>query len=480
MRTRPRIGMDARRTLAFPARHSNREVEKEVIVRSTRLILIADATILLSNVVSSLIGARALGPAGRGDLLIVVLWPPVVAMLAGCGLPTAYRYWMAKEPERASRLFSNAVIYTAVVGVISIGLADLIVPHLVGQRSPEVMTLLRIYQVNIPAALFLDLMRGLLEGTRRFGWAGAARLIFFGVQAGGFAVLWYLGRFTVATATLTMISAQTAAMLLALIAVWKQLRPRWQPSWAEFKTSMSYGVRDYPGGVADFTTLRLDQLMLGAMASNVAIGLYVIAVRLSEVTTLAANAIAAALMPEVAASRARGKAESLWASSLRLTIYMHVLLLVPLWLGAPFILKTLFGASFVPATAAFRWLLLAAAVWGWGSIVISGLRGFGYPGLSTMARFSAAIVTGIALVILLPRLGITGAAIASLIGYSVMLIVALFIFIRKRRLSLWDCLRPQRRDILFASWKSARTFAFGRAADGAGGVGEIQDELAGV
>jgi len=449
-----------------------------VIVRSTRLILIADATILLSNVVSSLIGARALGPAGRGDLLIVVLWPPVVAMLAGIGLPTSYRYWMAKEPDRASRLFSNAVIYTAVVGVVSIGIADLIVPHLVGQRSPEVMTLLRIYQVNIPAALFLDLMRALLEGTRRFGWAGAARLIFFGVQAGGFALLWYLGRFTVATATLTMISAQTAAMLLALIAVWNQLRPRWQPSWTEFKTSMSYGLRDYPGGVADFTTLRLDQLMLGAMATNVAIGLYVIAVRLSEVTTLAAGAIAAALMPEVA-SQTGSKAESLWASSLRLAIYMHLLLLVPLWLGAPFILKTLFGQSFVPATASFRWLLLAAAAWGWGSIVISGLRGFGYPGLSTLARFSAAVVTGIALLILLPRLGITGAAFASLCGYSAMLIVALFIFIRKRQLSLWDCLRPRRQDIRFASWKSARSFAFGKAKAPIGTT-EVQDNLAGV
>jgi O-antigen/teichoic acid export membrane protein len=340
----------------------------------------------------------------------------------------------------------------------------------VGQRSAEVMTLLRIYQVNIPAALFLDLMRGLLEGTRRFGWAGLARLIFFGVQAAGFAALWMFGWFTVSTATLTMIAAQTAAMALALFAVWRQLRPQWQPSWTEFRTSMSYGLRDYPGNVADFTTLRLDQLMLGALASNVAIGLYVIAVRLSEVTTLAANAIAAALMPEVAASRTTDKAESLWARSLRLTIYLHVLILLPLWLGAPLILKTLFGQSFVPATPAFRWLLLAAAVWGWASIVISGLRGFGYPGLSTMARFAGAVVTAIVLPALLQRFGITGAAIASLIGYSAMLLVALLSFVRKRGLSLWDCVRPQRRDVLMANWKSARAFAFGKAADGAGDI----------
>jgi O-antigen/teichoic acid export membrane protein len=438
-----------------------------VIARNARLILIADITILLSNVVSSLIGARALGPAGRGDLLVIVLWPPVVAMLAGLGLPTAYRYWMAREPERVSSLFSNAVLYTLAVGVVSVALADLIVPHLVGQRSPQVMMLLRVYQVNIPAALFLDLMRGLLEGTRRFGWAGAARMIFFGVQAIGFAGLWSVGHLTVATAMITMITAQTTSMLLALIAVWRQLRPSWQPSWIEFKNSMHYALRDYPGGVADFTTLRLDQLVLAAMASNVAIGLYVVAVRLSEMTTLAADAIADALMPEVAASKAENRAELLWARSLRLAIYMHLVLLPPLWLAAPLLLRILFGERFVPATGAFRWLLLAAGVWSLGSIVISGLRGFGYPGLSTVAKFSAAAVTTVGLLVLLPRLGITGAAIASLIGYSVMLFISLFAFVKKRRLGLWSCLRPRWRDLLVPNWRSLLGFAFAKP-DGAG------------
>src|SRR5438105_826612 len=409
--------------------------------------------------ISSLVGARALGPAGRGDLLVVVLWPPVIAMLAGLGLPTAYRYWMAKEPERVSRLFSNAVIYTSIVGVISLVVADLIVPHLVGSRSPQVMTLLRIYQINIPAALFLNLMRGLLEGTRRFGWAGAARLLFFIVQGPGFAILWLLGNLTVATAAYTLIIGQTASTLLGVFAVWHQLSPRWQPSWSELKSSMHYGLRDYPGGVADFTTLRLDQLMLGAMASNVAIGLYVTAVRLSEMTTLAADAIADALMPEVASSKIASRAESLCARSLRLAIYMHLLLLPPLWLAAPLILKILFGQSFVPATGAFRWLLVAAGVWSCGSIVINALRGFGYPGLSTLARFAAALVTGVALVLLLPRFGIKGAAIASLIGYSVMLGVALFGFVKTRHLRLWtNCLRPQRRDLLVPNWRSLLGF----------------------
>ena len=430
-----------------------------MVIRSAKLILLTDISITTFSIVTSLVGARALGPAGRGDLLLITLWPIVIALLAEFGLPNAYRYWMAKEPDRVSRLFSNAVIYTLAMGAISVLLGELIVPHVVAERTPEVMLLIRVYMVNIPAVVFLNLMRGLLEGTRRFGWAGAARFIFFAVQSVGFGGLWLAGDLTVRTAAITMMVAQAASMLLALAAVWLQLRPRWQPNWIEFKTSMHYGMRDYAGGVADYATLRLDQLMLGAMASSTAMGLYVVAVRLSEITTFAAEAVADALMPEMAASRKGDGAEALLARSLRLTIYANLILLVPLWLVAPLMLRVLFGPNFVPAASAFRWLLIAAVVWSASAIVIRGLQGFGHPGLTTIARFLSALVTAGALLILLPRMGITGAAIASLIGYAVLLAVSLVALTHRRQLSFWQCLRPQRRDIPMAKIKALANFS---------------------
>jgi len=42
-----------------------------VIARSAKLIFITDVTILILTMISSLVGARALGPAGRGDLFVV-------------------------------------------------------------------------------------------------------------------------------------------------------------------------------------------------------------------------------------------------------------------------------------------------------------------------------------------------------------------------------------------------------------------------
>ena len=422
--------------------------------------MLTDIVITMFSVVTSLVGARALGPAGRGDLLLITLWPIVIAMMIEVGLPNAYRYWMAKDPSRVSALFANAIIYTIVLSAIAFVVGEFLIPKLIGQRSDEVMLLVRIYMVNIPGVVLLSLMRGLLEGTRRFGWAGAARLIFFAVQATGFGTLWFAGRLTVATATFTMIVAQAVAMTLAISVVLRELKPRFKPNWREFKTSMSYGLRDYAGVLADYTTLRVDQLMLGATATNAAVGLYVVAVRLSEMTTFIAGAAADALMPEVARSGKDDQPEALLARTLRLTTYINLIVLVPLWLLAPWMLRILFGPAFVEAASAFRWLLVAAIAWSASSIVIRGLQGFGYPGLTTIARFMSAGVSVVALLVLLPRMGITGAAIASLIGYSVLFVVSLLALVQRRRLAVWHYLRPRRQDIPLAQLRSMTNLGF--------------------
>ncbi len=403
---------------------------------------------------TSLLSAWALGPAGRGDLLVVMLWPPVVAMLVTFGLTQAHRYWVAKDPECVSMLFSNAILFSLVVGVLAIVVAELVIPHLVGTRSPEVMRLVRIYLLNIPAALLQFLMIGLLEGGRRFGWAGAARLVTFVVQAAAYLTLWLMGHLTVQTAAISAMFGQFAAMGLAVFAVWRQLRPHWKPSWSDWRDALHYGMRGYPGTVADFATLRMDQLLLGGLASSTAIGLYFVAVRLSEITAILADSVAVAVMPEVAAAKHGERADNLLARSLRLTVYTHLLILLPLWLAAPHILRFVYGESFSAAGGTLRILLFASVVLTAGGITVSGLNGFGHPGLSTIARVASAIVTLVALLTLLPRYGIAGAAIASLMGYSVMTLIAFFFLVQKRDRSLWSYLRPRTSDL---PWNQIRS-----------------------
>jgi enterobacterial common antigen flippase len=418
-----------------------------MLKRNIQLVFSTNALMLSSGVVTSLLSAWALGPTGRGDLMVVLMWPAIFSMVAQIGLPQAYRFWSAKRPDCVSALFSNAVVFTVVMGLVMLALAELVIPNLIGERSPEVLRLTRIYLMMIPILMLTDLTRGLLEGARRFTWVGALRLILFGVQLGSYIVLWFIGNLTVATATYTMIASLTASLLLSVFAVWHELRPSWDPKVSELRNTLRYGIRDYPGVLTEFVNWRMDLMMLVGMASSSAVGLYVVALRLADITSTLASSVGDALLPEVAASAKPEEATAVVTRSLRLTLTAHLLILVPLWIAAPYILRFAYGRSFVPVTNVLRMLMFASVVWSAGAIVISGLNGLGHPGLSAIARISSAAVMVVALLTWLPTRGIQGAAMASIVGYSVMFLVALFWFLRLRKITLWGCLRPRWDDL---------------------------------
>jgi O-antigen/teichoic acid export membrane protein len=402
---------------------------------------------LSCGVVTGLLSAWALGPAGRGNLMVVLMWPGIFSLAATIGLPQSYRFWTAKEPSCVSPLFSNAVIFTLVVGLITLGLAELLIPHLIGTRSPEVLHLARIYLLTIPLLMLTDLTRGLLEGARRFTWVGALRLIFFGLQCAVYIFLWSVGRLTLASATYTLMSSVVTSCLVSLFAVWHQLRPSWRPKFAELITTLRYGIRDYPGVLTEFINWRLDLIMLVGIASSSAVGLYTVAVRFADITCILASSVGDALMPEVAASEKAAEATNVVTRSLRLTLFCHLLILIPLWFAAPLILRFAYGDGFVAVTSVLRLLMCASVAWSAGAIVISGLNGLGHPGLSAIARIAAALVMVVSLLAWLPTRGIQGAALASLVGYSVMFVVALFWLLRRRQISLWESMRPRWSDI---------------------------------
>src|SRR4030095_13927502 len=252
-----------------------------MLKRNISVVFSTNALMLCSGVVTSLLSAWALGPTGRGDLMVVLMWPAIFSMVAQVGLSQAYRFWIAKRPECVSALFSNAVIITLVMGLLTLGLAEWIIPHLIGERSPEVLRLTRIYLLVIPMHMLTDLLRGLLEGARRFTWVGASRLILFGVQLASYVVLWMLGQLTVASSSYTMLVSIAASLLMTLFAVWRELRPKWQPNLSELGTTFRYGIRDYPGILTEFINWRLDLMMLVGTASSAALGLYVVALRLA-------------------------------------------------------------------------------------------------------------------------------------------------------------------------------------------------------
>jgi O-antigen/teichoic acid export membrane protein len=426
--------------------------------RSIKLVFSTNALFLLFSVITSLLSAWALKPEGRGDLTIITMWTFVFSHIGTFGLPYAHRYWAAREPDWKAKIFSNSIIFTVLAGAAMIALAWFITPVLTGDKKSDVINLAQLFALNIPVILLNEMLRGQLEGAKLFGWLGVARLSFIATQAVGNAIFYLLGVLTLENAILIIVLGQIICALLMLLGVWRELKPSLSFDWSVLRQEISYGLRSYPGILTEIAVWRLDQMMLAIFAPSAIVGLYTVAVAIAEITSTLASSVADSLMPEVAANEHRHESTALLGKTLRLTLYAQFIVLIPLWIAAPFILRVIYGEGFVEAAGAMRLLLLASIVWSAAMIVISGLNGLGHPGLSTIARLFSTATTVVTLYWLLPLWGMNGAAVSSLLGYGTMLAVALFCLTRKQGISFWEILCPRRQDISLEKIKSFLKF----------------------
>ncbi len=426
--------------------------------KNVKLVFSTNILFLAFSVATSLLSAWALGAEGRGELVVITMWLFVFTLFGTLGLPYAHRYWAAKNPEWNSEIFSNTIVYTLAASFLIFAVGWLAVPNLISEQKPEVIWMTQLFLLNVPVILLNELLRGQLEGAKLFGWLGIARIGFIGTQAISYIVLYSLGSLTLINALIIIVFSQILTAVLMFSGVWVKLRPKWRLNLKIFGKEIHYGIRSYFGIVTEFAVWRLDQIMLTALASSTIIGLYAVAVAIAEISATLASSISDSLMPEVAGSKDKKQALLLLARSLRVTFYAQMSALIPFWIAAPYLLQYVFGEEFVAATMALRLLFIGSIIWSAGLILISGLNGFGNPGLSTVARVASAVTTVITLLLILPIWGMVGAAVSSILGYSVMFVIALICVLRTQNISFREFLRPRKDDISFGQIISAIKF----------------------
>jgi O-antigen/teichoic acid export membrane protein len=188
-------------------------------------------------------------------------------------------------------------------------------------------------------------------------------------------------------------------------------------------------------GIFQVTVLWLDVLLVGALRSTREAGIYAAASKLAMVGTLATEAVRIAIAPQISAlltRREHDRAEGVyqvatwWIMTLCWPLYLTLMVF-----GA--VVLRIFGAEFVAGSTALLVLSLAMLVdLATGNVTVMLLMG----GKSSWNLLNAlgALVLNVALnLLLLPRIGITGAAIAwaaSILFENVAAIIELRILLR--------------------------------------------------
>jgi O-antigen/teichoic acid export membrane protein len=208
-------------------------------------------------------------------------------------------------------------------------------------------------------------------------------------------------------------------------------------------------------GIFQVTVLWLDVLLVGALRSTSEAGVYAAASKLAMVGTLATEAVRIAIAPQISgllARREHARAEGLY----QVATWWIMTLCWPLYLGlavfGPVVLR-IFGAEFVAGGTALLILSLAMLVdLSTGNVTVMLLMG----GKSSWNLLNAlgALVLNVGLnLLLLPRIGIAGAALAwaaSIVFENLAAIIELRILLR---------LNPFGRGWWLAAGQSALCFA---------------------
>jgi O-antigen/teichoic acid export membrane protein len=365
--------------------------------------------------VSVLLLARGLAPADRGAVAFVTVSALVISHLASLGTSEATKVYAARQPELRARLLTNVLLASAAGALAGAAFACgalIVVP---GAR-PEGVGALAVAAIaagSLVGALGLA-GAAFLQGCSRF--RAYARVVAVGPWL--YAVLvgacWAGPGLSVDRAAEAWVVAQAVpALVLCLLA--SRDAGFGRPDARLLGATLRFGLRAWVGGVAHLLNARVDQVLMGLIASQAALGTYAVAVNASEMLFYLPSAVGTALLPVVARSDgAAGVDRTLRV--FRAVLIVTAAAVAVAALAGPVLLPLVFGSAYAGAVEPFLWLLPSAFGFGASAVFSTALLASGAPGLSSLGP-AISLGTGVSLdLVLIPPLGATGAAIAASIA----------------------------------------------------------------
>jgi len=410
----------------------------------------------LGIVTGSLI-ARLLGPEGRGVLAAIQNWPTLVVGFGTLGIPTAAAYFSGRDPTVAGRLLTTCLIALFLWSIPLITVTYVLMPLLLNAQSASVIYQARVYLLIIPIQFAIGVPFWVLQGLREFRLWNFLRLQGPLAWLTVIVLAWTLHASTgEAVSFIYLIIMAWVASIFMVVALWRVPSPH-QLSFSRLPALLQYGLPSILANLPQLLNLRLDQLLIAAVLPAHTLGVYVVAVAWSGISSPLLTSVSQVIFPHLAATHDRQTQAETLQRTLRLSVLSVTVLTGLLLAVTPIFLPLLFGKAFVAAVPPAFVLIVAAGAAGINQVASEGLRGLGVPKWPMVAEFVGLSITIILLVLLLRRYQLMGAAIASLFSYLGTLVTLVSLIGHQTQTSPWKIVIPRRQDLSFL-WYQVYSF----------------------
>jgi len=371
------------------------------------------AAILGLQAATGIVTARTLGPAGRGELAAMILWPLFVASVTTLGVPSSLIYHFRRWPERRDQLVASGFLLAAFLGTVAAAAFSFILPWWLRQYSPEVVDAAEWFLLTVPVCAVTLAGRAVLEGSHDFTGSNSIQTLTPFATLLGLLVFLAMHRINPYTAAIAYIAASIPTFWLMLNRVRRVGTKGFPVHGVVIQGILGYGIRSYGIDVLGTLALQVDQVLVVSLLAPSAMGSYVVVLSLSRMLNLFQNSVVMVLFPK-AAGRAVEDVVNLTGCAVRISSLATAVCGVVVCAAGPTLLRLLYGQEYVGAVGALRILVVEVILSGATFVLAQAFMALNRPGVVTILQAVGLSLSIPMMLWLIPRYGIYGAAAALL------------------------------------------------------------------
>lgn len=379
------------------------------------------------NVGTGIITARSLGAAGRGELAAMTLWPMLVPSILALGLPSAVRYCVRREPHRKGEFYSLSLLAAGGLSVLAFAIGVFALPAWLHQYPAGVVRDAQICMIFALQVMLNLIITAMLEALGEFKLSNLVRLI---STAAIFTALGVLAMFHAMTPFAAALAYLGPPALVSGWAAWR-LREHFVLPLADPRPALrvlgSYSVRSYGIDILTTLSLQVDQVLVVGFLNAGAMGVYVVALNASRVLQILSAAVVTVVFPS-ASGLERPRIVAMVARAARVSTLLAALAGIVLAAALPVLIPLFYGRGFSGSVPIGQLLMLESVVGGLAYVLSQAFMASGIPGQVTAFQGVGFAVALPCMLVLVPRLGIMGAAVSLLIATSTRLAFVLASF----------------------------------------------------
>lgn len=387
--------------------------------------------LVIFGLATGIITARLLGPYDRGIFTVLLLLPMTLVNFAKMGVAQANVYYIRRRGASVSSVASNSLVLSIVVSVVLMAACYFLRPWVIdpftkGARGTLVVLALTAIPFTMVESYFLSILQA-VEDFRAYNLQSIYKAI-FGFLTIAVALLALHGRLWAALLSQILVTAGANIWLLYRVRKIAPFGLRWDGALG--RGMLEFGAKSYLQTLAAHLHYRVDVYLIAYFLDPAQVAFYSIAVNITNPILQIPDAIGTVIFPKLAGSN-EADAHARTAVTCRHTLFATILAAF-FYAGVGSQALTIFyGDRYAPA---IRPMLLMLP----GIIMISLYqiltRNFTSRNRQQVNIVAAGIALGVNFtlnLILIPRFGISGAAVSTAISYTLAALLLLYIFVRE-------------------------------------------------